>query len=121
MNSLRSVEADVELAREVRVVRAEQVDGSGRVELADVRAAVRQIAGQLQVCRQNHVRSGTRELDLVFTVRGAGRPSEVDVERTGAGDAALEQCVRLAGRSLSIARGPRGGEVVFSYRLRFGR
>lgn len=120
-NSLRTVEADVELASGVRVVRAEQVDGAGRIELADVRAAMRGIAAQLQRCQESRARAGARELDLVFTVRGAGRPSAVEVERTAGGDAALEQCVRQAGRSISVPRGASGGEVVLSYRLRFGR
>lgn len=120
VGSLQTVEADAVLARAVRVVRAEQVDGSGRMPLADVRAAVRSIGAQLQRCQESHLPRGARELDLVFTVRSAGRVSEVEVERTGAGDAALERCVRQAGRSLAVSRGASGGEAVFSYRLRFG-
>lgn len=120
-HSLSTVEADVELASEVRVVRAEQVDGAGRMQLADVRAAMRRIATQLQRCYESHVRRGSRELDLVFTVRTAGRASAVEVERTAGADVPLEQCVRQAGRALAVQRGPSGGEAVFSYRLRFGR
>jgi hypothetical protein len=120
-HGLRTFEAGVELARGVRVVRGEQVDGAGEVESAQVRAAVRGIAPQLEQCRAATSRAGTRELELVFTVRTAGRVGGVEVERVaGSPDTALEQCVRQAGRAMSIPSGARGGDAVVSYQLRFG-
>lgn len=122
--TVRTVETNAELAANVRVVRGEQVDGHGRVDASDVRAAVRAVAPQLERCYEAYLDRGdltARELDLVFTFRHAGPATDVDVERSGFSDRPLEQCVRQAGRALRISRPPSGGEAVFSYRLRFGR
>lgn len=122
--TVRTIEADAVLASSVRVVRAEQVDGQGRIEASEVRAAVRGIAAHLQRCYDAYLDRGSmtaRELDLVFTFRGSGAATAVDVERSGFEDARLDQCVRQAGRSLRVSRGPSGGPAMFSYRLRFGR
>lgn len=121
--TVRSVEEDAELVENVRVVRAEQVDGQGRIDAAVIRAAVRGVASQLQRCYESYLDRGEltpRELDLVFTFRRAGPASDVDVERSGFHDARLEACVRQAGRALRVSRSPSGGEAMFSYRLRFG-
>lgn len=121
--TVRSVEQDTDLVENVRVVRAEQVDGEGRLDAALIRAAVRGVASQLQRCYESYLDRGEltpRELDLVFTFRRAGPASDVGVERSGFHDARLESCVRQAGRALRVSRAPSGGEAMFSYRLRFG-
>lgn len=122
--TVRTVETEAELAPNVRVVRAEQVDGQGRIEGSEIRRAVRGIASQLERCYESYLDRGSmtaHELDLVFTVRAAGAAADVDVERSGFADARLEQCIRQAGRGLRVSRAPSGGPAMFSYRLRFGR
>lgn len=122
--TVRTVEANAELAPNVRVVRAEQVDGEGRIDASEIRRAVRAIATQLERCYESYLDRGSmtaHELDLVFTVRSAGTATNVDVERSGFADARLEQCIRQAGRGLRVSRAPSGGPAMFSYRLRFGR
>lgn len=122
--TVRTVEENAELTGNVRVVRAEQVDGAGRMDGSAVRAAVRAIGSQLQRCYEGYLDRGSvapRELDLVFAFQSGGRASDIDIERSGFADSRFEQCVRQAARALRASRGPQGGAAMFSYRLRFGR
>lgn len=122
--TVRTVEQDVELTGNVHVVRGEQVDGEGRMDATAVRDAFHSIAPRLQRCYASYLQRGSiapRELDLVFAFGGSGQATQVDIERSGFSDARFEQCVRQAGHSLHVSRGPSGGAAMFSYRLRFGR
>ncbi len=122
--TVRTLEEDASLGSNLRVVRGEQVDGEGRIDASVVRSAVRSIASSLQRCYDDYLDRGSmtaHELDLVFTFRGAGTATSVDVERSGFDNARFEQCVRQAGRGIRASRGPSGGSAMFSYRLRFGR
>lgn len=122
--TVRTVEQGAALTTHVRVVRAEQVDGEGRIDPGAIRAAVRGVASLLGRCYESYLDRGdltARELDLVFTLRRAGPASEVSVERSGFHDPRLEACVRQAGRAIRVRSAPSGGAAMFSYRLRFGR
>lgn len=121
--TVREVERDAALTRQIRVVRAEQVDGEAQIPAPAVRAAVRQIAPQIGRCYDAYLERGSlaeRRLDLVFSVRGPGRARGVTIERSDFSDAAFERCVRTAAQRLRIASAPAGSEATFSYQLRFG-
>lgn len=122
--TVHTIEEDAELTGNIRVVRGEQVDGQGQLDAAVVRAAVRGVSSRLERCYEQYLERGSlqaQQLNLVFTVRGAGRASRVTVERSGFSDARFERCVRSAGAQLRVSRGPSGGEAIYSYTLRFGR
>jgi hypothetical protein len=113
--TVRSVEHDARLSEHVLIVRGEQVDGSGSMDAAQVRAAIRAVASRIERCAQ----SGSGQLDLVFAFRnGAARATNITVEHGAS--STLDGCVRQAAAGLRASNGPRGGEAVFSYRLRFG-
>lgn len=120
--TVREVERDALLTRQIHVVRAEQVDGEAQVPASAVRAAVRAIAPQIARCYEAYLDRGTltaHRLELVFTVRGPGRARDVAVERSSFSDATFERCVRTAAQRLSVSSAP-PGEATFSYQLRFG-
>lgn len=122
--TVRSVEENARLSSHIEVIRAEQVDGQGLMDDADVRAAVRRITSRLDRCYQQYLDRGSlaaHRLNLVFTFRAAGRARSVEVERSEFHDPAFERCVQAAGQHLRASRAPSGGEAVFSYTLRFGR
>jgi hypothetical protein len=122
--TVRTIEENAALGDQIRVVRAEQVDGEGRLDAPVVRSAVRSIASRLDRCYEVYLDRGSmeaREIDLVFTVATSGRTTAVELERSGFDDARFEQCLRTAARAIAPSRAPRGGEAIYSYRLRFGR
>ena len=122
--TVRTVEENAALTSNIRVVRGEQVDGQGQLDASVVRSAVRGISSRLERCYDQYLERGSlqaQQLNLVFTVRGAGRASRVSVERSGFSDARFERCVRSAGGQLRVSRGASGGEAIYSYTLRFGR
>jgi hypothetical protein len=123
-NTVRTVEANAVLSESIQVVRGEQVDGHGRIEPSEIRAAIRRIVEPLDRCYDSYLDRGSieaRELELEFTVSPAGRVGGVNVARSSFGDARFETCVRTAARNLRVSRGPVGGEAIFGYQLRFGR
>jgi len=122
--TVRTVEEDAALTSNIRVLRAEQVDGQGQLDASVIRAAVRGVTARLERCYDQYLERGSlqaQQLNLVFTVRGAGRASRVAVERSGFEDSRFERCVRSAGGAIRVSRGPSGGEAIYSYTLRFGR
>lgn len=122
--TVRSVERDTQLTDLIHVVRGEQVDGQGRLDAEVVRRGMRNITNRLSRCYESYLRTGTagaHQLNLVFTLRNGGQARQVSIERSGFGDARFERCVRTAGQRLRFREGPRNGEAIYSYTLRFGR
>jgi len=120
--SLDEIEHDAPLALGIRIATAAQVDGRGQVPAAQLRTAVRAIAGRLRQCYDRMLERGALtqgQLDLVFTVAADGRTSRVAVEGAGLPDPTLRQCVTRAGQAIRVAGGARGGQAQFSYTLRF--
>ena len=94
------------------------------LDAAVVRRGMRGITNRLSRCYESYLRNGTagaHQLNLVFTLRNGGQARQVAIERSGFGDARFERCVRTAGQRLRFSEGPRGGEAIYSYTLRFGR
>ncbi|MGE0784141.1 MAG: hypothetical protein AB7S26_00535 [Sandaracinaceae bacterium] len=122
--TVRRVEGEASLGSSLRVVRAEQVDGQGRVDASVIQRGVRGVSHELERCYASYLDRGSieaRNLDLVFTLRGPGSPRDVTVERSGFHDATFERCITGAGQRMRFSGGPHGGEAIFSYTLRFGR
>lgn len=115
------VETDASLDSHVRIVRGERVDGTGTASDASVRSAVHAIGDRLARCYDGYVdRVGTAtgEVVLSFTLRGAGRPSVVEVERGSHFDTTLHTCVENAAREIRV--GGADGRSVYSYTFSLG-
>lgn len=120
--SLREVEHDAALVPGLRVVSAEQVDGTGQIPAAAVRAAVRGVAVRMRQCYDRMIDRGALvegQLVLVFTVAPDGRAGHVAIEGDGLPDRTLRQCITRAGQGIRVSGGARGGSAQFSYTLRF--
>jgi TonB family protein len=115
------VERDTPLAENVGVVVGERVDGYGTLDAAVVRAAIRSIGAQLSQCYERTVGEGAlREgsIILTFTVSSSGHVGRVETERSRF-SRRFDECVRDAGRHIQVGRAPSGGDVAYSYTLRF--
>lgn len=122
-NDIPSVEEDSPLSRNVRVLVGQRVDGTGSIEAAVVKRTVRTVGDRLDRCYAQLVDRGaltTGEARLVFTIHGRGRVRNVQLEESSIDNRRFQRCVERAGRHMRAASGPRGGDVRFSYRLRFG-
>lgn len=118
-HSLVVVEEGTRLGRDVTVVRAEQVDGQGRLDAGLVRSAMRGIQGAVQRCyepRRSAARG--RDVHMVFTVDTRGRVRGAEVEHSEVPDPTLTTCLERALDGLRVAATPRGGDATYSYVLR---
>jgi hypothetical protein len=119
--TVHAVESDASLGEHVRIVRGERVDGTGTASDASVRSGVHAIGDRLARCYDGYVdRVGTAHGDVVlsFTLRGAGRPSVVDVEAGSFFDSTLHGCVETAAREIRVAGAT--GRSVYSYTFSLG-
>jgi hypothetical protein len=115
------VERDVPLTDLVGVVVAERVDGAGSLEAETVRGAIRSVGHRLSQCYEaiagnGALREGT--IILTFTVSSSGQISRVETDRSSF-PARFTTCIRDAGRRIHVDRAPVGGDVAYSYTLRF--
>ncbi|HJL24086.1 MAG TPA: AgmX/PglI C-terminal domain-containing protein, partial [Polyangiaceae bacterium LLY-WYZ-15_(1-7)] len=122
-DATRDVERDARLGEYVRVVVGERVDGMGQLSAGAVRSMVRGVSSRLERCYGELVERGALErgtLILTFTIDERGRPRRVTIDQQQVGDTRFARCVERAGRRLRASTPPSGGEVRYSYTLRFG-
>jgi len=122
-NDIPSVEEDARLSRNVRILVGQRVDGTGAIDAAVVKRTIRTSSARFDQCYGQLVDRGaltSGEVRVVFTIRGRGRVRNVELEESSIDNRRFQRCVERAARHMRAASGPRGGEVRFSYRLRFG-
>jgi hypothetical protein len=118
--TVHEIETDTPIATQVRVVRGERVDGTGRAPDEHVRAAVRGLGGRLAQCYEQYLARGARrsfEIHLAFTAEHGGRVGRGRVEQ-GASDPGLVRCIEQATEGMRIV-GQRG-RAVYAYVIRLG-
>jgi len=122
-NDIPSVEEDARLADNVRAVIGQRVDGTGHIDDAHVKRAIRSAASRMERCYEQLVDRGalqSGQLNLVFTITSRGSVSGVRVERSTIANASFNRCVQSAGQRIRPSAGASGGDVRYSYTLHFG-
>lgn len=122
-NDIPSVEQDARLADNVHAIVGQRVDGTGHIDDAHVKRGIRVAAGRMERCYEQLVNRGalqTGQLNLVFSITSRGRVRGVRVERSTFDNARFDRCVQNAGEHIRPGAGASGGDVRYSYTLRFG-
>ena len=122
-NDIPSVEQDARLADNVHAIIGQRVDGTGHLDDAHVRRGIRSAAGRMERCYEQLVNRGalqTGQLNLVFSITPRGSVRGVRVERSSIDNRRFNRCVQAAGQRIRPGTGATGGDVRYSYTLRFG-
>jgi len=122
-NDIPSVEENARLADNVHAIIGQRVDGTGSIDEAHVKRGIRTAAGRMERCYEQLVNRGalqTGQLNLVFSITPRGSVRGVRVERSTISNSRFTRCVQAAGRRIRPGTGASGGDVRYSYTLRFG-
>ncbi len=122
-NDIPSVEQDARLADNVHAVIGQRVDGTGHIDDAHVKRGIRAAAGRMERCYEQLVNRGalqSGQLNLIFSITPRGSVRGVRVERSTFDNRRFNRCVQAAGQRIRPGTGATGGNVRYSYTLRFG-
>lgn len=122
-NDIPSVEQDARLADNVHAIVGQRVDGTGHIDDAAVKRGIRSAAGRMERCYEQLVDRGalqSGQLNLIFTITNRGAVRGVRVERSSIDNRRFNRCVQAAGQRIRPGAGASGGDVRYSYTLRFG-